>query len=70
MCDNLLAWAVSSAHLGKARVLTGSLHALNTPFNIRVRRIKAEAEAEATTIVHEGPHGPPTPSSTHMTDAV
>ena len=38
LCDNLLAWAVGSAPSGKARVLTGSLHALDTPFNIRVRR--------------------------------
>ena len=37
LCDNLLAWAVGSAPSGKARVLTRSLHALGTPFNIRVR---------------------------------
>ena len=38
MCDNLLAWAVGSAPSGIARVLTGRLHALDTPFDIRVRR--------------------------------
>ena len=36
LCDNLLAWAVGSAPSGKARVLTGRLHALDTPFNKRV----------------------------------